>query len=187
MFGIFLDFRPANRAIAQTGQAVFTDQRQLHLPVNLAGMMPKTATKYIQSGELPSDQKTGRDWATREDPFTAVWAEVATRLAEAPELQAKALFEWLCEQYPGQFQEGQLRTFQREVKRWRATNGPAKEVYFPQVHEPGKRLSFDFSQWDKIFEDAMTTAAAIDRLVHHSTIFELTNESYRMKAANKKY
>jgi len=40
-----------------------------------------------------------------------------------------------------------------------------------------------FSQWDRIFKDAMTTAAAIDRLVHHSTILELTNESYRMKAA----
>lgn len=40
-----------------------------------------------------------------------------------------------------------------------------------------------FSQWDRIFKDAMTTAAAIDRLVHHSTILELTNESYRMRSA----
>lgn len=36
-----------------------------------------------------------------------------------------------------------------------------------------------FSQWDKIFKDAMTTAAAIDRLVHHSTILELVGKSYR--------
>ncbi len=43
-----------------------------------------------------------------------------------------------------------------------------------------------FSQWDRIFKDAMTTAAAIDRLVHHSTILELTNESYRMKTAEEK-
>lgn len=43
-----------------------------------------------------------------------------------------------------------------------------------------------FSQWDRIFKDAMTTAAAIDRLVHHSTILELSNESFRMKAAEKK-
>lgn len=43
-----------------------------------------------------------------------------------------------------------------------------------------------FSQWDRIFKDAMTTAAAIDRLVHHSTILELTNESYRMKSAEGK-
>ncbi len=36
-----------------------------------------------------------------------------------------------------------------------------------------------FSQWDKIFKDPMTTAAAIDRLVHHSVILELTGTSFR--------
>ena len=40
-----------------------------------------------------------------------------------------------------------------------------------------------FSQWDRIFKDAMTTAAAIDRLVHHATILELTGRSYRSDAA----
>lgn len=43
-----------------------------------------------------------------------------------------------------------------------------------------------FSQWDKIFRDPMTTAAAIDRLVHHSMIIEITGESYREETANKK-
>lgn len=43
-----------------------------------------------------------------------------------------------------------------------------------------------FSQWDKIFKDAMTTAAAIDRLVHHSIILELTGESYRTEAAKRR-
>jgi DNA replication protein DnaC len=36
-----------------------------------------------------------------------------------------------------------------------------------------------FSQWDKIFKDPMTTAAAIDRIVHHCTILELGGSSYR--------
>ena len=40
-----------------------------------------------------------------------------------------------------------------------------------------------FSKWNVIFKDEMTTAAAIDRLVHHSTIIELNAESYRMKSA----
>lgn len=40
-----------------------------------------------------------------------------------------------------------------------------------------------FSQWDKIFKDPMTTAAAIDRLVHHCTILELTGSSYRSEHA----
>jgi DNA replication protein DnaC len=40
-----------------------------------------------------------------------------------------------------------------------------------------------FSEWDKIFQDPMTTACAIDRLVHHATILELSGPSYRAEAA----
>jgi len=44
-----------------------------------------------------------------------------------------------------------------------------------------------FSQWDRIFKDPMTTAAAIDRVVHHSTILELnSNKSYRAEEAKKR-
>jgi len=43
-----------------------------------------------------------------------------------------------------------------------------------------------FSEWDKIFKDPMTTAAAVDRLVHHSTIIELAEiDSYRTAQAHK--
>ena len=40
-----------------------------------------------------------------------------------------------------------------------------------------------FSGWDNVFPDSGMTVAAIDRLVHHSTIFELNVESYRRKKA----
>jgi len=40
-----------------------------------------------------------------------------------------------------------------------------------------------FSQWDRIFKDPMTIAAAIDRLVHHSVILELTGPSMRTEVA----
>lgn len=43
-----------------------------------------------------------------------------------------------------------------------------------------------FSQWDKVFKDPMTTAAAIDRVVHHSVILELTGDSYRSEQAHKR-
>ena len=43
-----------------------------------------------------------------------------------------------------------------------------------------------FSKWERIFKDPMTTAAAIDRVVHHSVIVELNIPSYRMEQANKK-
>lgn len=43
-----------------------------------------------------------------------------------------------------------------------------------------------FSKWDQIFKDPMTTAAAIDRLVHHSVIIEINVGSYRTEAAKNK-
>ncbi len=42
-----------------------------------------------------------------------------------------------------------------------------------------------FSEWERIFKDPLTTAAAIDRLVHHSVILELNLPSYRMEAAKR--
>ena len=42
-----------------------------------------------------------------------------------------------------------------------------------------------FSEWDKIFKDPLTTAAAIDRLVHHAIILELSGESSRAKHARE--
>jgi DNA replication protein DnaC len=42
-----------------------------------------------------------------------------------------------------------------------------------------------FSEWDRIFKDPMTTAAAIDRLVHHSVVLDLTGESVRAEEAAK--
>src|SRR6056297_1695777 len=80
-----------------------------------ADMDRKTARKYVKAGKLPSQMKKPHDWRTREDPFEADWAECEAMLADAPELQAKSLFEHLCEQHPDKYQEGQLRTFQRRV------------------------------------------------------------------------
>jgi DNA replication protein DnaC len=63
------------------------------------------------------------------------------------------------------------------------------EVLFTFLSERYERRSviltsnLVFSQWDKIFKDPMTTAAAIDRLVHHATILELTGKSFRTEAA----
>lgn len=66
------------------------------------------------------------------------------------------------------------------------------EVLFTFLSERYERKSIMissnllFSEWDKIFKDPMTTAAAIDRIVHHSTILELDGNSYRNEAALKK-
>jgi hypothetical protein len=110
-----------------------------------AGMNRDTAAHYIGSGQLPSERVGERDWRTRPDPFEGHWAQAEAMLREAPELEAKALFEWLSEQHGGQYDGGQLRTFQRHVRRWRALYGPEKEVYFPQEHRPGVRMETDFT------------------------------------------
>jgi DNA replication protein DnaC len=43
-----------------------------------------------------------------------------------------------------------------------------------------------FSKWEKIFKDPMTTAAAIDRLVHHAVILEVNLASYRLEKAQQR-
>ena len=66
------------------------------------------------------------------------------------------------------------------------------EVLFTLLAERYERRSLlissnlVFSQWDQIFKDAMTTMAAIDRLVHHSIILEFDGASQRAKKAGEK-
>ena len=43
-----------------------------------------------------------------------------------------------------------------------------------------------FSEWNNVFPDNMMAVAAIDRLVHHSTIINIKEESYRKNHAGKK-
>jgi DNA replication protein DnaC len=59
---------------------------------------------------------------------------------------------------------------------------------FAERYERGSVMltsNLPFSKWEQIFKDPMVTAAAIDRLVHHSVIIELNLESYRMEQALK--
>lgn len=66
------------------------------------------------------------------------------------------------------------------------------EVLFTFLSERYERRSviitsnLVFKEWDRIFKDAMTTAAAIDRLIHHAVILEMTGTSYRTEEAKKR-
>ena len=66
------------------------------------------------------------------------------------------------------------------------------EVLFTLLSERYERGSvlvssnLPFSKWEQIFKDPMTTAAAIDRLIHHSVIIELNIPSFRLQEAKKK-
>ena len=130
-----------------------------------SGMDRQTAGKYRKRRELPSEVAAPHTWRTREDPFEEVWSEVCEQLEETPRLQAKTLFEWLQRKYPGRFEDGQLRTFQRGVKRWRARAGPAKEVFFSQVHRPGRLCASDFTSMTSL--EVTIGGQCFEHLVYH--------------------
>jgi hypothetical protein len=140
-----------------------------------AGMDRTTARKYRDGGTLPSQVKTRRTWRTREDPFDAVWDEIVGMLSNAPELEAKTIFDHLvmaAEAEPTRptFGDGQLRTLQRRVRRWRAQEAPAgsKEVFFAQEHRPGEALQTDFTHCKEL---AVTICGeAFEHMLCHSCL-----------------
>jgi len=120
-----------------------------------AGMSRKTAGKYLSQDKVLELRRVPHTWKTRKDPVAEIWPRAQEMLRDAPELEAKALFEHLVpaavpgglpgEGGPGELQEKHLRTFQRRVRDWRLENGPGKEVFFTQDHKPGKVLAMDWT------------------------------------------
>ena len=120
-----------------------------------AGMNRKTAGKYLSQDNVLEQRRVPHTWKTRKDPLQVIWPKALLMLQDAPELEAKALFEYLVpaavvggppgKDAPGGLEEKHLRTFQRRVKDWRLANGPGKEVFFTQDHTPGKVLAMDWT------------------------------------------
>lgn len=143
------------------------NQKEKSLPVVAAkcGMSENTARKYLRQPDLPSQMKQARTWRTRDDPFGQDWnSEVQPRLEVNPGLEAKSLFDWLQRNYPGRYADGQLRTLQRRIKQYRALEGPAKEVFFDQIHKPGELCESDFTHMSSL---------ALPSAKSHSTILSI--------------
>ena len=121
------------------------NEKTLTMAAAKAGLSRKTARKYLKSGKLPSQCQPERYWRTRSDPFESVWPEVEEILKRSPTVEGTAVFEYLCRQQEGAFQQGQLRTLQRRIKQWKAEYGEAKEVMFPQKYRPGHQAQSDFT------------------------------------------
>ena len=108
-----------------------------------AGISTRTGRR-IEKDERP--EKKQRHWRTRQDPFEAVWeTECVPLLTREPELTGTTLWEYLDDHYPGQYPEKLLRTLQRRVKHWRATQGPGKAVIFRQSVPAGHQGLSDFT------------------------------------------
>ena len=125
-------------------------ERSFGIAAIKAGMDEKTARKYRRLGKLPSELEQPHTWRTRLDPFEDAWDGTKLMLEINPGLEAKTIFEDLQRRSPGLFADGQLRTLQRRIKVWRAAEGPAKEVFFTQVHHPGQLAESDFTHMNKL-------------------------------------
>jgi len=140
-------------------------QQQAAVKVNLRSR--KTVQKYEQLGQLPSELKEPRSYRTRPDPFEKDWAEVEAKLAVAPELEAKAVFEWLCERDGSQYQEGQLRSLQRRISNWRALNGNPT-LTLDQIHHPGEVLQSDGTCMNEL--EITIQGEPFDHILFHSVL-----------------
>lgn len=110
-----------------------------------AGVSVRSGRRIERSEALPS-QRAIRSWRTRADPLAQVWdQELVPLLRQAPGLTAVTLLEELERRYPGRFPTAMLRTLQRRVRHWRALEGAEREVFFAQVHEPGRLGLSDFT------------------------------------------
>lgn len=110
-----------------------------------ADVHPQTARKYIEAGKAPGQLQKPHTWRTRPDPLGKVWPEVVAMLEDAPELEAKTLFEHFLARADNELEESHLRTFFRRVRQWRALRGPEREVFFAQEHKPGQLLQLDWT------------------------------------------
>jgi hypothetical protein len=105
----------------------------------------QTARKYIHAGQGPQERQAQHGWRTRPDPLEQVWPAVRAMLRDAPELEAKTLFDYFRARPDSGLEEQHLRTFFRRVRHWRATEGPEREVFFAQEQHPGALLQLDWT------------------------------------------
>lgn len=103
--------------------------------------------RRIEKEEHQPQRGRPHDWRTRPDPLAGVWeSELEPMLSRQPQLQPMTLFTYLQQEHPGKYGHSILRTLQRRVNQWRATQGPHQEVMFPQEHRPGEMGLSDFTQ-----------------------------------------
>ena len=146
----------------------FARTHNMSLSALKAGIDRKTARKYLQTQASPEQLQKPHRWRTRTDPLAEVWPQARAMLAEAPELEAKALFEYLAAQLGSGLKPGHLRTFQRRVRHWRGTAGPEQEVMFAQSRVPGGLLEVDWTHPGQI--QVSVQGQPLDHLLCHGVL-----------------
>ena len=138
-----------------SGKRITNRQENLYMNKRQQGQSQETAAakggisersgRRIEKGERPSMPRE-RHWRTREDPLDTIWEkELVPLLEKEPQLTGLTLWEYLEDEHAGQFPYSVLRTLQRRVKHWKATQGPDKAVIFRQSVPAGQQGLSDFS------------------------------------------
>jgi hypothetical protein len=139
-----------------------------------AGISERSARRLDREPILPSQRAVRPRGRTRRDPLDGVWdAEVVAMLRSVPFLRATTILEDLQSRHPGRFADGVLRTLQRRIAHWRATEGPEFELIFRQEHPPGHQADLaDFRragravagiQVENLQQRALEDQASLDR------------------------
>lgn len=138
----------SGKRITQRQESLYMSKRQQgHSQVTAAAKadISERSGRRIEKGErksIPAEHS----WRTRQDPLEKVWAkELVPLLEKQRDLTAQTLWEYLEEEYPGEFPHSVLRTLQRRVKHWKATQGPEKDIIFRQSVPAGHQGLSDFS------------------------------------------
>ena len=137
-----------------SGNHITQAQRNLYMKSRQSGLTQETSAakadisvrtgRRIEKHDFPINKQ--RHWKTRSDPFESVWeSELVPLLAVEPTLTGLTLWEYLDEQYPQAYPYSLLRTLQRRVKHWKATQGPEKPVMFRQSMPAGQQGLSDFT------------------------------------------
>ena len=131
-----------------------------------AGLSERTGRRIEADPVLPSQQDRTRRYRTRQDPFVEVWREeLVPMLQTIPHLRATTILGELQHRHPGRYPDRLLRSLQRRVAYWRATEGPERELIFRQEHPPGRQALSDFTNGGGL---AVTIAGApFPHLLYH--------------------
>src|SRR5207342_2442648 len=121
--------------------------RQTNVPALAAakaGFSTATAYRIEADPRLPSQKEKPRG-RRRPDPLAGIWdSEIIPMLEAAPGIRAVAIFEEICRRHP-EMAPGVRRTMERRIARWRALNGPSRDVIFRQEQVPGRMGLSDFT------------------------------------------
>ena len=131
-----------------------------------AGFSERSGRRLEAAPVLPSQRDQKPRGRTRPDPLAEVWlSELVPMLRSNPHLRATTLLEDLQRRHPERYPDRLLRTLQRRVATWRATEGPEREIIFRQEHPPGEQALSDFTDGSSL--QVTITGEPFAHLLYH--------------------